>query len=158
MIRDEELLHGAALVRLIESDESTRTTFDFEKELHMSLYRIGRGSRHVGVLMKVSTQRKSPWGFTFTSAELQAIDRYRAKFPRDEFFFALVCNRDGICCVPLPTAESLIDDGETLDGKRLGVRRPRGGSYWITGPRRTAHERSIPMNDWPLILFEEDQE
>lgn len=158
MIKDEELLHGAALVRLIESADATKTAIDFDKDLHLSLYRVSRAGHRVGVLLKISTARKSPWGFTFTPSELEAVERYRERYPRDPFYFVLVCNRDGICCAPLDVVEALLDEGETLEWKRVGVRRPRGGSYWLSGPGRVQHERSIPMSNWPTILFPEGEE
>lgn len=158
MIRDEELLHGAAMVRLIESGDATKTTVTFDKGLHLSLYRVGRAGQSAGVLMKLSTGRRSPWSFTFTPSELEAVTRYRERYPRDPFYFALVCNRDGICCAPLEVVEGLLDSGETLEWKRIGVRRPRGGSYWLSGPGRVQHERSIPMSDWPAMLFPEEEQ
>jgi hypothetical protein len=153
LLKDEEMLHGVALLRLIEADATTDTTFHFSKGIHVSAYRITRGGVHVGVLLKVSTKRKSPWPFVFTAWELAAIGRYRKLHPRDPVFVGLVCNRDGICCTKLDAVYELLELGETLESKRIAVRRPSGGSYWLSGPHRVKAERCIPMNAWPHSLF-----
>jgi len=153
LLKDEEMLHGSALLRLIESEDIATTTFDFSREIHTSAYRVSRDGTHVGLLLKLSTARKSPWPFVFTRSELLAIARYKQKHPRDVFFLGLVCHRDGICCVALNTILELLEADETLESKRIAVRRPPGGSYWLAGPHRVKAERCIPMNAWPYSLF-----
>ena len=154
MLKDEEMLHGSALLRLIEADDTTTTTFHFSRRIHTSAYRISRAGIHVGVLLKLSTARKSPWPFVFTNLEIHAIDRYRQAHSRDRFFLGLVCHRDGICCVALSAILDLLEPDEYLESKRIAVRRPPGVSYWLAGPHRVKAERCIPMNAWPHSLFE----
>jgi hypothetical protein len=154
MLQDQELLHGAALLRLIESGNQTRTTFDFCKDLHLSMYVVTRDEARAGLLLKLSTGRRAPWGFTFTSGEEHAISVFTERHPGVPIGVGLVCGRDGICCVGLDLLENLLDPGQAISGKRFAVRRPQGGSYWISGPGRISHPRAIPMSDWPSALFE----
>ena len=158
MVKDEEMLHGAAVLRLIESDHMTDTTFQFSKGIHVSAYRVTRAATRAGILLKVSTTRKSPWPFVFTRWELDAINRYRELYSLEPFFIGLICHRDGVCCAPLEALLDLLERDETLEGKRIAVRRPPGGSYWLSGPHRVKSERCIPMNAWPHGIFKRNAE
>lgn len=154
MLQDQELLHGAALVRLIESAARSRTTFDFSKDLHLSMYLISRDNFRAGVLLKLSTGKKS-WGFTFTAGEEKAINMFADRYPGVPISVGLVCGRDGICCVAFDLLVNLLEPGESIAAKRFAVRRHRGGSYWVSGPARVDWPHAIPMSAWPAALFEE---
>lgn len=146
MISDQEQLQGAAIVRLLRECDSA--VIAQAGHIHTSLFLIDSCERSVGVLFKLNTaKQRSPWQFTFTSAEAAALSSLKEDYPSRDRFVALVCKLDGICCV----AESLLLEATAgvLCGNAVSVSRPKQGSYHITGPSKWKSSAAIPMNAWP---------
>jgi len=150
MISDQELLHGAALLKLIENFKTVQ--IQHGDQVHSSLYVINSGESEVAVLLKLSTRRKSPWQFTFSQQEENAVARFRRSRPDTALFFSLVCFKDGVCCVNYETLAQLT--GHSIALRSVGVSRPSGGSYHLSGPERQQLRRAIPQSDWPRALFQ----
>jgi len=145
---DKELLHGAALMRLFSNGDSITA---HELPDCADAYELRSGNHRAVVLMKYSTSKKSPWHFTFSTQQVAAI-KLIGDSAITSVSLGLICHVDGVCCLQMEELPSL---GLTLDdlaGCAISVRRPRNGSYWVTGPGRHRMERSIPQNRWSSAL------
>ena len=152
MIRDQELLHGAALIRLI--DAGVPVTVCRATEIHPSVYAVESGSRRAMLLLKLSTRKKSPWQFTFAGGEGAALAVLAEEYPERERLLVFVCHLDGVCCLPHDRLGELVEDPFDLAGIAVSVARTEGKSYRVTGPGRLRLRGTIPVSDWPRIALE----
>ena len=150
MLRDSYLLQGAAI--LIAVDRVGPLHVGELTEIHGSAYEMRKGADAVRVLFKIATSRagRNRWQFTVGQSEVEVIRRLNpTQFP---VFLALVCQKDGVCCVPHAALVDLISATHPT-GQAISVSREHRGRYWVSGPSRTALRTSIPASDWPLRLF-----
>lgn len=152
-VGDKLLLRGVALAGLLES--GTSLTIKRRLTIHEAIYSVSVGSAQSAFLVKTSTTPKR-WQFTFTSAELAALDSDALGIPRGRRYCALVCKTDGVCCVSLTELEPLFE-GVPTNGRSVGVTRPRGGRYHLSGPGRNLLDHTIPASDWPQKILMEQQ-
>jgi hypothetical protein len=154
VIRDQELLHGAALIRVLDADEPV--TVCKATDIHPSVYTVETGDRRVTLLLKLSTKKKSPWQFTFTEGEGAALAALAEAYPAFERLLVFVCHLDGVCCLPYGRLGELIEDPFTPAGQAVSVARAERKSYRVSGPGRLRLRGTIPVNDWPRIVFEKE--
>lgn len=124
MIGELETYHGVALTRLVRSAEPVHIQC-----CGRSAYVL---SERVGLYVKYSTSRMSPWAFSFSRAHQEEIEALAAELRAT--FIALVCGTDGIAC--LSTAEL----GRVLDEDYQSVE-------WVRASRRPREKYSIRGSD-----------
>lgn len=151
MINDREFLHGAAFFRLINYGEEI--VIAHPCWIHSSIYLIESNSSKSAILFKVSTKPKSAWSFTFSTQEESALDILYKKYPNFTVFIALVCHKDGICCIAEQRLWSILDKNSGIGGQYISVSRQPHGSYHVNGPGRQQMEQTVPQNDWPRVVF-----
>ena len=104
MIREFELYHGAVLGKLIRA----------ENDLVIEQYPgFGRNSayvinKRVGLYVKYSTNRLTPWTFTFKQEHQDEI--FEMKSVLEDVFVALVCHHNGIVCVSHGELKQMLDN------------------------------------------------
>jgi hypothetical protein len=151
MISDQEFLHGAAFLRLVNLGQPITVTHVLS--VHPSIYLVSSLTRLSGILFKVSTKSRSAWSFTFSSQEDEAIKTLKSKYPNIEFFVALVCHKDGVCCLSEKQLLSIFGDNhETFEKQRVSVSRKPGGSYHVNGCNKLYMKSSVPQNAWPKLV------
>lgn len=151
MINDQEFLHGAAFLRLI--NYGTRITIIHSSSIHPSLYLVESNNSKSAILFKISKKPKSAWSFTLSSQEDLALDTLRSKYPDVSVFIALICHKDGICCIAEERLRSVLDKDAGVNGQHISVSRLTRGSYHISGPGRQQMEQTVPQSDWPRVVF-----
>jgi hypothetical protein len=151
MINDQEFLHGAAFLRLIDHGE--RLTISHASSIHSSIYLVETESRKSAILFKVSKKPKSAWSFTFSSQEELALDTLYSKYNDFSVFLAFICHKDGISCISQERLWSILDKNAGIAGQHISVSRKTHGSYHISGPGRQQMDQTVPQNDWPRVLF-----
>ncbi|MEH2212752.1 hypothetical protein [Nostoc sp.] len=151
MINDQEFLHGAAFLRLIDHGE--RLTITHASSIHSSIYIVETEISKSAILFKVSKKPKSAWSFTFSSQEELALDTLHSKYQGISVFLAFICHKDGICCISQQRLWSILDKNAGIAGQHTSVSRKTHGSYHISGPGRQQMDRTVPQNDWPRVLF-----
>lgn len=151
MINDREFLYGAAFLQLI--DHGQRLTITHASWIHPSIYLVETDSSNSAILFKVSKKPKSAWPFTLSNQEGLALDTLRIKYYDATIFLALICHKDGICCISEKRLWSILDKNSGIPGQHISVSRKAHGSYHISGPGRQHMEQTVPQNDWPRILF-----
>ncbi len=151
MISDQEFLHGAAFLRLINLGQPVTVTH--AASIHSSIYIVSSLTKLSGILFKVSTKSRSAWSFTFSDQEGKAISILKSKYPVIEFFAALVCHKDGVCCLSEEQLFEVFDsDSPTFAGQRISVSRKSHSSYHVNGAKRVRMEKTVPQNAWPKLV------
>lgn len=97
MISDQEFLHGAAFLRIIDSGH--KVTIAHASDIHDSMYLVETDKNKSAVLFKISTKPKSSWSFNVTKQEELAIKKLHEEYSSFSVFIALICQKDGICCL-----------------------------------------------------------
>ena len=151
MINDQEFLHGAAFLRLINYGHCI--TINHASLIHPSIYLIETDSSKSAILFKVSKKPKSAWSFTLSDREELALDTLHSKYPNVSVFIALICHKDGICCIAEKRLRSVLDRDAAVNGQHISVSRSTRGSYHVSGPGRQQMEQTVPQSDWPRIFF-----
>jgi hypothetical protein len=149
MIYDQEFLYGAALLRLI--NYGTRVTIIHAPAIHPSLYLLETGSSRSAILFKVSKKPKSAWSFTLSSQEELALNILPSKYHNVSIFIALICHKDGICCIPEKRLRRVLDRDAAVNGQHISVSRSTRGSYHVSGPGRQQMQQTVPQSDWPRL-------
>lgn len=151
MISDQEFLYGAAFLRLINLGQPV--TITHESSIHSSIYIINSFAKSSGILFKVSTKSRSAWSFTFSNKEDTAINILKSKHPDIEFFAALICHKDGICCLSEHQLSEVFENSKLIyAGQRVSVSRKPHGSYYVSGPKKVSMEKTVPQNAWPQLV------
>lgn len=137
MIEKLEFYHGAAIVRLIEDDRCTsvgKNEYGY----------LVNGDR--SIVVKYTTKAHSPWRFTLSQDDIARFDLAAQHF--DTCVIVLVCGGDGVCSVTWAAARELLGGSPGW----LAAKRSFNGCYSVSGPAG-ALRRKIPLNQWPGIVF-----
>lgn len=129
-----DLLHGAAIVRLLSKDRELRIRED-------SGGFIANGT--VGLWLK-GTRMALPAQFTFAPEEMR--DMMRLVRQVSKFYLGLVCPSDGVCCISWEQFDTMVAAGDS-SAKTIMVRRPLGGSFRVKGTDRR-RPLVIPRSRW----------
>ena len=145
MIRQVEYFYGAAIARLCRESPPTG--------LSIRMYGEGRSAyvieEEVGLYIKYSTNRMSPWTFSFQVEHQDEIATLRSEFT--DVFVALICGFDGIACLTGAEYQRVLDD-DPKPGEWIKAARMPREKYSITGSDdRTVHK--IGDNEFPAKLF-----
>jgi len=98
------------------------------------------------ILFKYSTAKRSPWAFTFTVDEQEALVRSSAVM---DTVAALTCGNDGVVPVRLADLKGVTSTfGKAF---RISCSRSHGGHYTMSGPDGEQRLRIAPA-DWRRLL------
>jgi hypothetical protein len=117
-----EHYHGLVLARLVRATQPVRIGC-----VSRSAYVIDDA---VGLYIKYSTNRMSPWPFSFSRAHQEELEGLAASY--EETFIALVCGTDGIACLGRGELSRVLDDEYREVEWVKASRRPRE-KYAIRG-------------------------
>ncbi len=126
MIRELERYHGAALARLVRSEDGAAVTLCLHED-YRSVYTL---DNRVALYMKYSTSRLSPWTFGFKVEHQEEIAGLRDEF--DETFVTLICGTDGIACLSGSEYQRVLDD-DPRNGEWIRVARSARQKYAVSG-------------------------
>jgi hypothetical protein len=125
MIKEFEFYHGAAITRLIHS----------QKPFSIKVF-PGHGNasyvvnEKVGLYLKYSSKRLSPWAFSFRKAHQSEIDELKRYFKN--VVVGLICHEDGIVGLSYNELKTIVDDNFEEIEWISASRKPRG-QYSIKG-------------------------
>lgn len=155
MINDREFILGAAFHRLVNFGE--KVTITHLPNLYSALYFVETKSIKSVILFKISTKPKSSWSFSFSKGEESALNMLNKKYLGVSVFIVLVCHKDGICCLREDLLWSILDRDTKLSSQHISVSRPPHGSYHVSGPGKQKMQQTVPQNNWPRIIFSNQQ-
>lgn len=104
----------------------------------------------VGVFIKYSTKRMSPWQFTFQKDHQEEI--FKMKNDLGNVVVVLVCGYDGIACLDYKELKNVLNE-DHKETERISVSRPPRGKYKISGTDGKL-KNSIGMNEFPGKIFD----
>jgi hypothetical protein len=125
MIREFEFFHGAALVKLIH-DKKILSVIAYPSAQNSS-YVINNG---VGIYIKYSKKRLSPWRFTFLKEHQDEILEMKKKY--EKVYILLVCNDDGIACLDFLQLKAILNNLHE-EAEWVAAYRQRREKYSISG-------------------------
>jgi hypothetical protein len=151
MISDQEFLYGAAFLRLLNSGQPLTITHVYF--IHPSIYLVENQKSKSAILFKVSKKPKSAWSFTFSRQETSALDKLQSQYPELSVFIALICHKDGICCIAKERLENLLNREAGTYSQYISVSRQPRSSYHVNGSGKQTIEQTVPQNDWPRVVL-----
>jgi hypothetical protein len=103
MIKDFEFFHGLVFARILHATQRTLSLRPFHS-VSNAAYVI---NDTIGIYIKYSSKRLTPWRFTFKSEHQKEIDLLKANLK--DVFLLLVCNDDGVVCLNYSELRMLLD-------------------------------------------------
>lgn len=147
MIKDFEFFHGIVFSRLIHV---------YDGQINIKPYPTNSNSSYilndkVGLYIKYSTKRMTPWSFSFQKHHQEEIADMEKKL--SSVFLLLVCNDDGIVCLNQKELKQVLDeDFKQTESIRIN-RKPRE-KYTVSGTDGKL-KLKIGESDFPKKLFTE---
>jgi hypothetical protein len=146
VIREFEFFHGAVFARLLHRRPEACSIRLFRNESNSS-YVVGTD---IGIFIKYSSKRLTPWRFTFGKAHQAEIEELRKALPR--VFVLLVCNDDGVVCLAYDELKQILNE-ENASVEWISATRHRHEMYSVKGSDGSL-EFKIGNKDFPNKLFD----
>ena len=147
MIKPVELYHGAVLVRLAQYKATKNITLHSYPTPSRCSYVI---DDQIGIYIKHSAARMTPWSFNFTKAHQDEIQDMTEKLER--IFITLVCGKDGIACLSYQELKGVLNY-EHAQNEWVKASRFLREKYRITGSDGKLKHK-IADSHFPRRLFE----
>jgi hypothetical protein len=145
MTGEFEFYHGAVLVKIVQSDK--KTTINSYPSHSRSSYVV---NSNIGLYIKHSSNRLSPWSFSFSKSHQDEIDAMQREL--GSVYIAFVCGKDGIACLSYDEFKMVLNDiHDDYEWVRIS-RRPRE-KYAISGSDGKLKVK-IAHNHFPERIFE----
>lgn len=128
MIKEFQFYHGVVFAALLHHGERQFTVSQFPSSDNAS-YVL---NDDVGIYVKYSTKRMSPWHFSFEGRHKAEIRKLRSRLGRT--VVVLVCRDDGVAGITLDEFDKIVDVDQVRTESVRVVRRPRE-KYTVSGPR-----------------------
>ena len=148
MIKEFEFFHGLVFARIIHGIQDSISVKAFPTESNSS-YVI---NNQIGIYIKYSTKRMTPWRFTFKKEHQEEIDQMKKSM--EKVFLLLVCNDDGIVCLSYDELRQILDEQhEPIEW--ISASRHKREMYAIKGSNGKLGFKIGP-NDFPKKIFDEN--
>ena len=147
MTRDFQFYHGVVLSQLVHGIPGGTSIRVFDESSNSS-YIIGS---EIGIYVKYSSNRLTPWRFTFSPEHRQEIEALRAS--NQTSFVVLVCNDDGVACLTFQEWYVLCQHPGNSTGW-VSVDRHKGQKYAVKGSNGITLPSKIGKSDFPRRLLE----
>lgn len=103
MLKEFEFFHGVVLARITHGIKGIIKIENYPSSSNSS-YII---NDHVGIFIKYSSKRMSPWRFSFQKQHQDEILEMKNKL--GEVYIVLVCNNDGVACLNFNELKMILD-------------------------------------------------
>ena len=154
----EDMLVGASLLSLIDSlDElNENISYRFSRGEKRACYllsiqdRVNNNNLQIGLYIKRSRKRLSPWRYTFTNDHQHEIEDLLNS--TDYLFLLLITDQEGVAVIDYPTLKQLLDD-HFDDTEWISVTRKLRENYRVSG-KDGKLDRALPKNAFPKSIIE----
>jgi len=136
-IQKHEFYEGAALHQLVRGSRTCSLAYE------APVFKINEGTQ---ILLKYSTGKKSPWGFTLTPDEQGLLARADSNL---RTVIGLICGSDGVAAIE--HAELLLIAPPSGVATHVSCYRKHGEHYEVNGPAG-ALKRKVPPSDWRKLV------
>lgn len=160
-ISQEELLHGAAILNIMEAlgkelpdkyfsikDLGQRNFYSITSK-RVATFTKGR-EVGAGLVIKTSAKRRTPWRYNFHRSHQEQIEELNTKF--GEAFILLVNGEDGIACLDYKALGEVLDE-HFEEQEWVSVRRKAGEFYRVAG-NDGVKDRKLAPNQFPNLIVE----
>ena len=137
MLDEYEFYQGAVLRQLVVGSLSSITITPFVREGRISAFIL---NGRIGVHIKHSSKRMSPWRFSFTIEQAADLLDLEARFPTS--FAVFVCETDGLVTLGLGELHDIVSFQET-EHAWVRIDRPPRSQYGISG-NKAELRRKVP--------------
>jgi len=144
-IKDMELMHGAALHRLLSADNNVTI-----KEMNYQTNGFYLINNEIPIYIKHTTKRLSPWRFTFNKQHQDDFEKARRDFKIAYMVF--VCWYDGICCIEFEEFKHVLDNFHE-DVEWVAIKRNKGEKYAVSG-KDGILKRKVADGEFPKVIME----
>lgn len=141
-----EFYHGAALSKLINAG----STISIKSFPTTSLCTYSINNAKVGIYIKYSQKRMTPWRFTFKKIhqeELKILSEMHEKT-----FLILVCGDDGIGCIEYEKLKKVLDENFN-EIEWVKLHRYRRESYEFSGSNGKLKHK-LSKNSYPSLVLD----
>ena len=154
----EDMLVGASLLSLIDAlDElSENISYRFSRGEKKSCYilsiheKVNNNSLKIGLYIKRSRKRLSPWRYTFTDTHQHEIEQLLKS--ADYLFLMLITDQEGVAVIDYPTLKQLLDD-HFDETEWISVTRKLRENYRVSG-KNGKLDRALPKNAFPRSIID----
>jgi hypothetical protein len=137
MLDEYEFYQGAVLQQLVVGSENSLTFRPFAREGRITAFVV---NGRVGLYIKHSSKRMSPWRFTFSIEQAADLLDLEAKLP--DSYVVFVCETDGLVTLPFAELHEIVDFHQT-DNAWVSVSRPPRAQYAVAGNKDELN-RKVP--------------
>ncbi len=143
MFDDYELYHGVVLREIVVRNDSSVRIAPFRSSGRVAAFVLNDA---IGLFLKHSSKRLSPWQFTFQSDQLECLRELERNCVQT--FTVFVCGRDGMLTMAFDDLHELLNLEESKQAWVRIERKPRS-MYTVRGNERE-HSRKIAKGISPL--------
>lgn len=148
MIKEFEFYHGVALSKLVHSSD---------EPIALQLYPSSSNASYIlnnniGLYIKHSTKRMSPWRFSFQKLHQDEISQMNNKL--NKVFVLLVCGEDGIVTLSFDELKTILDETHE-DVEWISASRTPKKEYTVKGSDGGLKHK-IGKNDFPKKILESE--
>ena len=127
MIDEYQKYHGVVFSTLMEASEKLITFESLKGYYENSAYAV---NNKIGLYIKYSTKRLSPWKFSFQQKHQDTILELKKHY--DNLVLALVCGDDGIVGLSFDQLKQVLDENhEPIEW--ISIKRPKRANYRVAG-------------------------
>jgi hypothetical protein len=145
MIKEFEFFHGLVFARILHGTQRPLSLKPFQSVSNAS-YVV---NDTIGIYIKYSSKRMTPWRFTFKREHQEEIDLMKSQF--ENVFLLLVCNDDGVVCINHFELKQILDN--QLDPiEWISATRHKRQMYAVKGSNGKL-DFKIGQNDFPEKIF-----
>jgi hypothetical protein len=127
MIKEYEFYQGVVLRQLAVEADYSLSFRPFVREGRINAFVV---NGRVGVYMKHSSKRMSPWPFSFNIEQAADLLDLEQKYP--DSFIVFVCHEDGLVALSLADLHEIVNFQES-DNAWVNISRPPRTQYELTG-------------------------
>jgi hypothetical protein len=147
MIRDFEFYHGLVFARILHGTQRPLNLRPFQSVSNAS-YVV---NDTIGIYIKYSSKRMTPWRFTFMKEHQEEIDLLKSNF--EKVFLVLVCNDDGVVCLSYAELKQILDNQHDPI-EWISAKRHKREMYSVKGSNGEL-DFKIGQGEFPGKLFAE---
>ncbi len=147
MIKEFEFFHGIVFARILHCAKKNEVKIKPYLSSDNASYVI---NDKIGIYIKYSSKRMTPWRFTFKKEHQDEIELMKKDLK--DVFLLLVCNDDGIVCMSYPELKQILDDQHDPI-ESISVKRQKREMYAIKGSNGKLGFKIGP-NDFPEKIFD----
>lgn len=146
MIKEFEFFHGLVFARILHGTQRPLSIKPFPSGSNAA-YVV---NEKIGIYIKYSGKRMTPWRFTFKKEHQQEIELMRQGLK--EVFLLLVCNDDGVVCLNYSELKQILDDQHDAI-EWISATRHKREMYAVKGSNGELGFKIGP-NDFPEKIFD----